>query len=190
MKVILVLNGPPGAGKDTIGSLLTHHGYEIASFKDPMWAVAREVLGPTLYEEFFIRYGTRDLKENPWDAINGLSPRQLFIKISEDWVKPLMGDGHFGYLAADKASERLEELQSFDRNKGLVFTDGGFGPEIHDLGLIPGAVVLVIRLYRDGYTFEGDSRSYMDESFLDVHLTDGNPQEAVDTILESIHERI
>lgn len=188
MKVILVLNGPPGVGKDTIGALLSRQGYDVASFKDPMWEVAHAVLGPTLYEEFFKRYGTRDLKEKPWDAIGGLSPRQLFIKISEDWVKPLMGSSHFGYLAADKAAERLEGMGPF--YKGLVFTDGGFGPELHDLGLIPGSVVFVVRLYREGYTFEGDSRSYMDESFLDVHLTDGNPQEAVDLILEKIDERI
>lgn len=177
MKVI-ILNGPPGVGKDTIADLLDLQGYEKRSFKEPMFQIVDTLLGRVLYEEFLQRYDDRDLKESHWNAI-GMSPRELMIHISEDFVKPTMGEKHFGVLAARPLRE----------NSMYVFSDGGFPSEVQGLAEA-GADVTVIRLRRKGFSFEGDSRNFILHDSLwktvDLQLFDNQPARAVQGILSHV----
>lgn len=186
----VILNGPPGVGKDTIGALLAKQGFAQMSFKSPMFniALAASGLGRAA---FFERYNDRNLKEVPWDVLGGLSCRQFLIKISEEWIKPLFGKQHFGALAADAAKAYSEA------GTNVVFTDGGFPEELDFLKHYLGTDhVLLVRLHREGYTFEGDSRDYLYQSgskeescwTKDINIVEGKPELAVEEICVAVAE--
>lgn len=186
MKPIIVLNGPPGCGKDTIANRLTSHQFVSMSFKAPMFKIAKDVLGPNRYIDFVKKYNNRSLKEKVWPLI-GMSPRQFMIHISEDFVKPLLGQTAFGYLAAEDVKVIISDMPWA---KGVVFSDGGFPSELKDLNKVEGTYPFVVRLFRPGYDFEGDSRSYMETSDLDIVLVEDKPHLAVLEILEALDERL
>ena len=187
--MLIILNGPAGCGKDTIGGILhEQYNFNMLSFKSPMWAIAEASLG-SFFPMFKERYNDRKLKEVPWLPI-GCSPRQFFIKISEEWCKPTFGSEYFGAALEDAYSSRYR-----DSVFPTVVTDGGFSAELHP-ALAKGIKVVIVRLHRQGFSFAGDSRDYIKDNaylhvipakrpfFFDMELQDGNPQRAVKTILE------
>lgn len=95
-----------------------------------------------------------------------LSIRQAMIYISELVIKPRWGEDWFG-------KERVRKIQKYqsvveDSNK-LVFTDDScaFVDELHPLiDYLGQDNILLIRIYRDGFTFEGDSRNYIPDGVI------------------------
>lgn len=155
---IIVLNGPPGCGKDTLGRILEELIEDACTiqFKDPMFDVARVIL-PFPEDEFLARYHNRELKEVPWDKLGGISCRELMIKISEEWMKPLLGKDVFGKLAV----AGIENLETVGYETA-VLTDSGFQEEFTTLQDTFGKEnVHLVRLEREGFTFDGDSRGYI-----------------------------
>lgn len=181
--MIIVLNAPPGAGKDTIASRMAESSkvFKLASMKEPMWDIAKAVLG-SKYDEFVSLYNDRETKEKPCEFLGGLSPRQFFIHISEEWCKPLFGEQYFG----ERMLQRVRQLKPYE----VVLSDGGFPAELKP-ALEAGETVMLVRLHRDGYTFEGDSRDYIKESdlmgedfwILDIDLEEGRVDDAVTKII-------
>jgi hypothetical protein len=172
---VILLNGPPGSGKDTIGTLL--HLAEcggLKSFKTQLIDIALRVSGVS-WATWTSRYCNRELKETPWDKLGGLSQREYLIKISEDWVKPVHGEEYFGEAA----------LANCLGEGPFIFTDSGFPNEVQPF-IDADMDVLIFRLERDGFTFEGDSRDYLPDipgtRAWHVELEDGKPEEAVETI--------
>lgn len=177
--MIVILNGPAGSGKDTIGGILGQvHGWGVESFKAPMWEVAKATLGESLFRKFEQDYASREYKEKPLAYLGGISPRQFFIRISEEWCKPTFGQRYFGNRMADT-------LLSYPGAK--VITDGGFPAEVEPLAEV-GLHVVIVRLHREGFDFDGDSRSYIRDDaflhiapllrphFLDIELVEGKPE--------------
>ncbi|ECH0398430.1 hypothetical protein FPC12_07130 [Salmonella enterica] len=153
MAKVIILNGPAGCGKDTLARAMVNMGFakETTSFKNPMFNIALAVLGPDAYHEFLDGYDDRARKEKPEGFLNGLSRRQFMIAISEQFIKPVLGDDYFGkYLA--------ENLP--DGDEVFVVTDGGFSGEVAPI-VAAGHDVRIVRLHRNGYTFTGDSREYL-----------------------------
>lgn len=184
---IIILNGPPGCGKDTIAAYLTGHSYPAvkASFKQPVFDIAFSMLGPTRYVEFMDMYNDREQKEKPQVIFGGKSPRQFMTWISEDVMKPVFGDQYFG-------RRMVEEIHVMCRDLAVVITDGGFTEEIKPL-VKAGHEVHICRLHRGGFTFAGDSRDYIDLSgyhyrihHYDFHLQDGKPELAVSEIVNAV----
>lgn len=184
---IIILNGPPGCGKDTIAAYLTGHRYPAvkASFKQPMFDIAFSMLGVYRYDEFMDLYNDREQKEKPQVILGGKSPRQFMIWISEDVMKPVFGDHYFG-------RRMVEEIHEMCRDLTVVISDGGFTEEIKPL-VKAGHEVHICRLHRDGFTFAGDSRDYIDLSgyhyrihHYDFHLQDGKPELAVSEIVNAV----
>lgn len=152
MKTVIILNGPPGCGKDTIQQKLANlQNLECRSMKEPMFKIVKAMLGDKTFKNFMRDYEDRKQKESPQEYLGGKSPRQFMIWISEDVIKPLFGNQHFGKLAA-------EALQK--ENRTAIFSDGGFPDEVRCL-VDSGFKVKLIRLHREGFTFEGDSRDYI-----------------------------
>ena len=128
-KVVLIMNAPPGSGKDTlagdddwcqrVGDMLLVD-YQIdkggpfscdvkhISFKRGMFDILPSILNvgldPDDANEFYDRYDDRALKEQPWDKLGGLSPRQFMIFLSENFMKVVFGKDVFGKFSARLAS--------------------------------------------------------------------------------------
>lgn len=178
MAKIIILNGPAGVGKDTIGNAL-YYDYRCiqTSFKRPMFEIAESILGSSAFSEFITAYDDRDQKEMSQSFLGGKTCREFMIWISETVVKPLFGNQQFGKLMS-------EHIKLCDEGFTFVCTDGGFHDEVIKL-VEDGHDVTVVRLFMDGKTFAGDSRDYirMKESHFpdydayqeyDVHLVNGD----------------
>lgn len=177
MAKIVILNAPAGCGKDTIAKLLVSEGYSVEEFKAPMFDIAVALSGQSR-EEYMDCYNDRDMKEQPQPRFGGLSYREMMIKISEEWAKPLLGNKVFGNLAAERCR----------RKSKVVFSDGGFLAEV-DMLVDLGHDVTVVRMHRLGFEWGNDSRSYIyPESCrsFDINLIDNFPERAVEEIMMSI----
>lgn len=183
MAKIIILNAPPGAGKDTIANAL-YAKFDLVpvSFKRPMFQIAAAMLGEETHQLFLAAYDDRDQKEKPQDFLGGKTCREFMIWISEEVIKPVFGDKHFGKLMS-------EHLHQYGANE-YVCSDGGFPSEVESL-IESGHEVMLVRLWRGGYNFDNDSRNYiyLHERFhcdkyreYDVNLTEGEPGKAVEAI--------
>lgn len=190
--MIIILNAPAGAGKDTIQQAIADlHEVSQLSFKKPMFAMAKAILGDLGFMEFMEAYNDRERKEKPLDLLHGSSPRHFMIWLSESVIKPHFGDKHFGNLLYDDYIMHENDGYYFG-----VVSDGGFESETVAL-IETGVPVRLVRLHRDGYTFAGDSRDYVrlpdyadnsavDYQEFDVQLTEGLPVVAALDILSMV----
>jgi len=184
---VIILNGPPGSGKDAIASAMsdryakTHPMVEHLEVKAKLFEQALVMSGIPVYE-WIVRYNDRKLKETPWDRLGGLSQREFLIKISEEWVKPIFGRDYYGKVAGEAAADVL----LWDNN--VIFSDGGFQEEFDAIKSIVGKEnILLVRLYREGTSWDGDSRGYLKNpgGVIDV-FNNGTIQDAVDIIKNNI----
>lgn len=193
MSKIIILNGPAGVGKDTIGNAIAKDYNCIpTTFKRPMFEIAESVLGAKAFSKFITAYDDRDQKELPHGFLGGKTCREFMIWISESVVKPLFGNQQFGKLMS-------EHLRICDEGFCFVCTDGGFPDEVIRLAEDCHDVTLV-RLFMDGKTFEGDSRDYIriKESHFpackkynehDVHLVNGDIEGGVMAVVRACNLR-
>lgn len=147
---LIVLNGPPRSGKDTIAKMLSdYHGATILKFTAPMDRAIPAFFGIDPQRWVALR---EDHKDHPAPEFNGLTPREVLISFSEEWAKRLFGRDIFGKLAAEEA------LRHGSR---VVFSDGGFAREVTALRKkVP--ETFVVQVKRPGQCFENDSRQYLD----------------------------
>lgn len=156
---IFLLNGPPGSGKDVLAEHLAKkfNGVHMC-FKQELYEVAARVSGYPL--DLVIRLSTdRATKEIPncLFLINGqfTSPRNYLIHVSENVVKPYLGKDYFGKSLGKK-------VLNIHHNTPIFISDSGFYEEALALQKMLQERICILQIYREGYTFEGDSRSYLD----------------------------
>lgn len=152
MTKVILLNGPPGVGKDTAAqALLSEYPYAThMKFAEPLkraWCDMVGLVGADV-DEFDAHY-----KEHFFPELNETG-RQGVIALSESYIKERYGKDHFGRVAANRIKRNEPEL--------VIFSDSGFVsealPVINQVG--PKNVIL-IRLHMKGKTFIGDSRFYI-----------------------------
>tara|TARA_R110000744_G_scaffold113959_3_gene213199 strand:+ start:3267 stop:3890 length:624 start_codon:yes stop_codon:yes gene_type:complete len=191
---IILLNGPPASGKDLIArSLLQRYKNSIhMEFKHRLFEISRAVTGihPSAWED---RYASRHHKEMPWVQLpknkstgDHHSQRSWLGYLSENIIKPNLGDDYFGKYAADSIHEDAKLMNTFGGNRSFyVFSDSGFEVEAESILDIPNSEVHLVRLYRDGCSFDGDTRSYLFgiEGYKSISHTNNNG-----TIAEVIEE--
>lgn len=174
MSKVVILNGPPGVGKDTLGAKLIRYGFEPVAFKEHLYEATADYYGLPL--EPFVKIAShRTWKEIPSPLLNGKSPREALIHVSEDIMKPQYGNRVFGEVVSEVCFNYPY----------CVITDGGFKEEMQ--AVEDNHELVVIRLHRNGCTFDGDSRSYAQpdwfnkESTLlcDIHLKENDIQDGV-----------
>lgn len=181
--LVVILNGPPGCGKDTIANswlekTLGNDEFRphVKAFKEPMYRVAAAALGLPLHE-FMELYNDREWKEHNRPEWGGKSVRDLMIATSESYLKPMFGETCMGKLAVSSIQQRIPS-----QNDVIVFSDGGFKAEVEELE--KHFHVRVVQILRDGCSFEGDSRSYIEGTNLPTYLlfNDCSVEEAVEDL--------
>lgn len=167
---VVFLNGPPGSGKDYAAETLLEVNDITASlykFADPLKEVAEALLE---VDRKWI-----ETNKNALLPMYGVTLRQMLIDISEKWMKPCYGNDIFGRITTERMAEEIQltDESGEPQNDIFVISDSGFDKEAHVvLKLFGNENALLIRLHRDGHTFEGDSRSYIDLD--DVRTVDLN----------------
>ena len=149
---VILLNGPPGCGKDIGTSFLCEQfGGEHQEFKKKLYELVMCIYSVPA-SRFWEIYNNRELKEKPLEEFEGLSVRQAMIKVSEEAIKPVYGKEYFGIAAARALKEGSVN----------VFSDSGFIEELNPLIRKVGKEnILLLRIFRPGCSFEGDSRNYL-----------------------------
>lgn len=186
--IAVIFNGPPRIGKDTLSRLIVPYlsgGVRITCFKEKLYDACFDMLWPE-FQLFAPRdwWGTEsydELKDEELaklvltDGFEGTA-RQCLIHVSEDVIKPLHGARYFGEAMAATLQPGYN-----------IISDGGFGPELEPV-LEAADHVIVVRLFKHGYTFAGDSRRYIDvDAYPGITHTDGNldghtPQQSAENL--------
>ncbi len=186
-KKIIIFNAPPSSGKDVAADYIvnvlnsrgitSHH----KEFKEPLFKAVKSAygIGPCLWDVLY----SRQYKEIPTDQIIidncPTSPRNAMIHMSENVMKPLLGDDVFGKMAARGLQDGIN-----------IFSDGGFKDEMLCLyDEVPMKNFLVIQVHREGFTFENDSRDYVQGLPNTVTVpNDGTLQEYLDKCLGIVED--
>lgn len=192
-KIAIILNGPPGCGKDAIAnSIINITTVEKRQFKDALYEHTAKHFNVDL--DKFIKFASdRELKDSKSLAgLGGRTPRQALIHVSENIYKPRFGSDYFGKVEALKLSELAGRLGgSFN----VIYPDGGFTDECTaiepELDLL-----IIIRLHRDGFDFLGDSRDYINlpdteaRVSIDISLLDGLECLGVSDVMHNVNKII
>jgi len=169
MKKVIVFNGPPRCAKDSASSYLykeinSGEGYlsaHVLGFKEQLTSMTAKFFNMTL-EEFLVDYDEAWL--DGWHKDKLLpqltvgyrphSQRTAQIHVSENVAKPMFGKSVFGDALANKVSER----------EGVILVpDSGFKEELYPVIEEVGSEnLIVIQIHRDGCSFEGDSRNWLE----------------------------
>ena len=174
---VIVLNGPPQCGKDTIGKELVKSIDKAiqGEFKGLLLKILKQTLNLS-DDTFDMMYANRELKDVKQPFFNGKSIRDIMISISEDYIKPMLGQDYIGKY----------ELTKIKRGnaKCIIYTDGGFYDEIRPLLEDDSIELHVIQIHREGCSFSGDSRGWLVGDYLfPIRINnDGSVQEAVESI--------
>lgn len=163
MVKILLLNGPPGCGKDTLGNMLCQK-YDLGHLKfsrplkDAAYALYSALQGDGDKHQMSQDYLETLGKDIPEEFFLGRTPRDAFIALSEKLLKPLHGQDIFGHLLVNQIEDWIDMGRT-----DFVVTDSGFDPEARVLvDRYGGQNVALVRLRRRGCSFVGDSRGYVD----------------------------
>jgi hypothetical protein len=157
MTKIIFINGPKRAGKDTAGAALFIAGIaKLYKMTTPMDDALRGLFGFTHAE---YKKWREDMKDDP-SFMGGHKFRNVLISMSEDWLKRLFGKDIFGRLAV----MRIQRMKETGTQTDIVaITDSGFKEEMLPLIKQFGKDnCFLIRVHRDGTSFDGDSRSFVE----------------------------
>ena len=157
MRPVIFLNGPPYCGKDTLAN---HIAAAIPGFKVVKFAAVLKERTHALYGRSDLPYDHFELtKDMPSDVFMGLTPREAYIAVSENLMKPIHGKAVFGKLLT--ANMKLEP----ESTRGFLISDSGFSYEAYPvLKQFGSDNCVLVRIHAEGRgcTFEKDSRSYIE----------------------------
>lgn len=162
---LIIANGPPFSGKDTLCELLREHltGFDLIplNYKETLYVGVAKRYSLSVKAVFELN-ADPSAKDQPSTLFNGKSVRQALIYESEEVIKKDYGE----HGVAIKTFELLKQRYSSERLKNavLICSDGGFNSELYaayrHLGL--GVQdVFIARMERAGCSFAGDSREYI-----------------------------
>lgn len=148
--MIILFNGPPGAGKDLAANYFKSKGFKHLSFK---YQLFKETISYFNVDEkwFMDGYNNRETKELPSSLLGHMSRREAMIYVSEEVIKPRRGPDYFGNLVANE----------IDLTKDYCISDGGFIEElIPVINKVGTNNFVLVQLTRDGCDYSADSRRY------------------------------
>tara|TARA_Y100001963_G_scaffold45352_1_gene63944 strand:- start:18 stop:605 length:588 start_codon:yes stop_codon:yes gene_type:complete len=152
MKKLLLINGPPRSGKDTFFDIMHTRVESCSEYK--MSRPLKDIFGALFNMNWLEQDIMLEEKKDETILDVGMSPREILIMISEEWIKPKFGDHYLGIIGR----ARIRQMDA----KNIIITDSGFDYEIPPLIEEFGYDNLyLIQLSRPDYTFENDSRDYI-----------------------------
>lgn len=161
MPQIVLLNGPPHCGKDTlVKELIPYLKFKHVKFAGPLKRAIAGALDLRLSD-------IEDRKEQPVKAFGELTIRRLLIDLSEEHMKPRYGKDIFGKLLWNDIKNSANSL--------FLVSDCGFHEEVERIISNNGSHnCLLIRIHRDGCDFSQDSRSYIRDGLCETFDIDNN----------------
>lgn len=180
MKIIL-LNGAPSSGKDTAAKFLLEtqeidNPVILDKMSMPIKAAFAGMMSVDI-DEFFNVDGYEHDKESPIPLLGNRSYRNWQQDFSEKFMKPLYGEEVFSRLFLLRLEAYLDMYPPSDYGEPIiVVSDCGFQIEMDTIaGEFPTEDVLLMRLHRPGYSFEGDTREFVKPlgktSLVEIHNT-------------------
>lgn len=170
MKLILV-NGPPYSGKDTVANHICesfHPDVRHFRFKTILYRAVSMFYGLSYDKVLELCTAGPEIKDVAHPLFKGKSPRQALIHISETVMKPNFGDDIVSNLTAIDITNAADQC---DGKFIAVMSDCGFPAEVEQMKNLLGLSrkdVYVIRVERNGCSYEGDSRTYLPDPDLTI----------------------
>jgi hypothetical protein len=170
--MIIMLNGAPGCGKDTAADYLFEK-YRVkktkmaAVLKERLFALHKIGNTPSNHKFYF-----EENKDRPLGEFYNRTPRQCLIQLSEQYYKPLFGKDIFTklwiekYVGSDPRDYRICSI-----------SDIGFQEEVNCLQKLKFVKFTLIQIYRDGCSFDNDSRNYVTSDVVTPLLNNGTKLE-------------
>lgn len=162
---IIILNGPPESGKDTLANFIVNANYRdfvTTKFAYPLKRACKEAYGVS-DNLFNAIESNHEMKNRKMDIFFGKSWREVNIDMSEKFFKKQHGKDVFGKILVN----RIMDLDI--DNITVVLSDGGFNEEVVPLIEKFGSDnVFLVKLFRKGKDFENDSRKYIDGEKLGI----------------------
>jgi hypothetical protein len=155
VKVVL-LNGPPRSGKDFAANAIRENWQDrawVLKFAGPVKSATHAAFGIDRPQDAY-----EHCKDQPSKDFDGLTPREAYIAFSEKAMKPAFGTDIFG-----RAMRRQIERAAANGFGLVAISDSGFMEEAQQVRALVGQDnMLLIRLRRNGCSFVGDSRGYIE----------------------------
>jgi hypothetical protein len=160
---IILFNGPPRCGKSLGAAFVANFVRdnsdwmkpEVMDFAEPLKKAAHALFCAFHDWGYYDRPDGESQKSLASGDFLGLSPREAYIALSEDFLKPKFGEAVIGYLMRKRIC----------RSKWshvVVIPNSGFIEELAPLvDLVGQRNIMVIEVHMAGKTFEGDSRGYI-----------------------------
>lgn len=175
---VILLNGPPGSGKDTAAQIIAKRYNAIhLKFKDSLIDTAAQYYN---VDPGWLRYvcEARELKDESSMLLKQQTPRQTLIHVAEDVIKPSYGEDFFA----------KQVLSQIDEPGMYVISDLGFYEEISTIGCaIKDVLTLVIS--RTGHSYKSDSRHTIECSEYSAieHIVNND---TIDTFKQNVLEAV
>jgi hypothetical protein len=160
MKLIL-FNGPPRAGKDTASRIFREllgdsHTSGHEKFSRPLKGAFAGMMNVHMNEDFVVDH-YEDHKDEIVPELD-VSFRRWQQDYSEKFMKPLYGKDVFARLLIG----RIDRIPWFSRPDFIVVSDCGFQNEVdYVLDQKMFWQIYVVRIMRNGTSFEGDTREWV-----------------------------
>jgi hypothetical protein len=154
---LILFNGPRHSGKDT-ASLYCETAFKAHHFKmsGPIKAAIKAMFG---FHDQEVEY-LESIKVDSTPSLFNRSYVETQISFSETWAKQLFGKYVFGDLAARHLRDAICDNPT---QRLYVCSDSGFEAEaLPVIDLFGKQNTLLVKIYREGKTFAGDSRSYIE----------------------------
>ena len=159
----ILINGPPLAGKDEAAkAICSIPGLE------PIWrpfAHELKAMCGRLFNSGKSWTYYEHMKDKPHSDFRGMTPREMYIWMAEEVIKPKFGITFFPDIALEYYFSQIHKNGSSVKNSHtnpLLVSDCGFNAELPPiLKRFKISNCLIIRVKRRGHTFENDSREYI-----------------------------
>lgn len=178
---VLIFNGPPRCGKDTVTRyLVSHFSQYVVDLKMAycLKKAAHSILG--MHQIDVEHYN--DTKDISMNEFYGATPHKFYIDLAENFIKKRFGPEAFGNAWLKRYWDEQHNL------KLAIVSDCDFSQELMPLIKIFGSKSMVlIRIHRQGFDFRKDSRGYIPDGFLprtfDFENPEGSPMKFISKVV-------